>query len=124
MIATLTKERPHASINLFISLLDEVSLVAKGNGSVHITGFYEPDQDGLPKGLYDKDEDEDEDEDEEEEEVAPVKNIAAKPTVTAKVASPQQKPQSPPQKPAQQEKKAPAPVAAKVQVEDDEDEED
>ena len=60
-IATLTKERPQATINLFISLLDEVSLVAKGNGSLHITGFYEPDQEaGLPEEDLEDEEDEEE----------------------------------------------------------------
>jgi hypothetical protein len=59
LIATLTKERPQATINLFISLLDEVSLVAKGNGSLHITGFYEPDQEeGLPEEDLEDEEDE------------------------------------------------------------------
>jgi hypothetical protein len=40
LIGTLTKDRPHLSINLFLSLLDQVTLITKGNGSLHITGFY------------------------------------------------------------------------------------
>lgn len=61
LIATLTKERPQAVINVFISLLDEVTLTAKGNGSLHITGFYEPDQEsGLPEDLEDDDEESEE----------------------------------------------------------------
>lgn len=51
MIASLTKDRPQATINLFISLADEVSLVVKGNATLHVVGFFEPDQDAdLPFG--------------------------------------------------------------------------
>jgi hypothetical protein len=46
LIATLTKERPQASINLFLSLIDEASLIVKGNATLHVVGFFEPDQDG------------------------------------------------------------------------------
>ncbi len=46
LVATLTKERPQATINLFLSLIDEASVVVKGNAIVHVIGFYEPDQDG------------------------------------------------------------------------------
>jgi hypothetical protein len=44
LIATLTKEKPQASINLFISLIDEATLVVKGNATLHVVGFFEPDQ--------------------------------------------------------------------------------
>jgi hypothetical protein len=44
LIANLTREHPHAAVNLFISLLDEVTVVNKGNGTLHVTGFYEPDE--------------------------------------------------------------------------------
>ena len=44
MIASLTKDRPHASLNIFITLLDELTLVVKGNGNVHLVGFYESDE--------------------------------------------------------------------------------
>lgn len=44
LVANLTKEKPQVTINLFISLLDDVTLIAKGAGVLHITGFYEPDQ--------------------------------------------------------------------------------
>lgn len=58
LIASLTKDKPQTIINLFVSLLDEVELIVKGNGTLHITGFYEPDQGaGLP---LEDDEDEDE----------------------------------------------------------------
>ena len=51
MIATLTKEHPQATINLFISLIDDVTLSVKGNATVHVVGFFEPDQDAdLPFG--------------------------------------------------------------------------
>jgi hypothetical protein len=53
LLVTLTKERPHAFLNVFLSLLDEVTLVAKGNGSIHITGFFEPEEGEIPEGLED-----------------------------------------------------------------------
>ena len=40
LIASLTKDKPHVTLNVFISLLDEVSLVVKGSGTLHITGFF------------------------------------------------------------------------------------
>lgn len=46
LVATLTKEKPQATINLFISLLDDVTLIVKGNGIIHVVGFFEPDQEG------------------------------------------------------------------------------
>lgn len=45
LIATLTKECPQISLNIFISLLDELQIFVKGNASVHISGFFEPEQD-------------------------------------------------------------------------------
>jgi hypothetical protein len=132
LIATLTKERPQATINLFISLLDDVSLLVKGNGSLHITGFFEPDQDGdLP---LEDDEDEEDEEEESEEEEVPVKKpaqVAAKPAAQTKPQSPQQKPQSPqqkpqtqPAKPAQQEKKPAVAPAKPAEVEDEDDDDE
>lgn len=51
LITSLTKDKPHVAINVFISLLDEVTLHSKGKGVIHITGFFEPDQQGeLPLG--------------------------------------------------------------------------
>lgn len=44
LIATLTRDHPHAVVNLFVSLLDDVTFVTKGNGALHITGFFEPDE--------------------------------------------------------------------------------
>jgi len=40
LIANLTKANPQVAVNVFISLLDEVSLVVKGSGTLHITGFF------------------------------------------------------------------------------------
>ena len=40
LIASLSKDKPQVAVNVFISLLDEVSLVVKGNGTLHITGFF------------------------------------------------------------------------------------
>ena len=71
MIASLTKERPQATVNLFISLADDLTLIVKGNATLHVVGFFEPDQDAdLPFGEEDLDEDlaEDEEEDLEDEE--------------------------------------------------------
>jgi hypothetical protein len=44
LIASLTKEQPHASIHLFISLLEQPTLFVKGSGIIHIIGFCEPDR--------------------------------------------------------------------------------
>jgi hypothetical protein len=44
LIASLTKANPHATINVFVSLLDEATLIVKGNGAIHITGFADPDE--------------------------------------------------------------------------------
>ena len=68
MIAVLTKEKPHATLNIFISLMDEVKFVVKGNGNVHIVGFFEPSQDEQFMNPADFDPEEDE-EDEEDEEI-------------------------------------------------------
>jgi len=68
LIASLTKDRSHTAINVFISLLDEVTFTVKGNGVLHVTGFFEPDQQGdLPLGEQDLESLSDEEEDEEEE---------------------------------------------------------
>ena len=45
LIATLTKESPQISLNIFISLLDELQIYVKGNAAVHISGFFQPEQD-------------------------------------------------------------------------------
>lgn len=89
MIASLTKDRPQATVNLFISLADDVTLLVKGNATLHVVGFYEPDQEAdLPFGeedLEDLDEDEEEDLEEEEE-------VAQKPAAK-QAQKPAQKPQ-------------------------------
>lgn len=46
LIASLTKDRPQAYTNIFVSLADDVEFVVKGNGIVHAIGFYEPEDDG------------------------------------------------------------------------------
>jgi len=49
LVALLTKERPQASINVYITLADNVQLVVEGNGVIHVTGYFEPEgQDDLP----------------------------------------------------------------------------
>lgn len=60
LVASLTKERPQATINLFICLLDNITLLVKGSGSIHVAGFNEPEPEGgLP---FDGEEDEEDDE--------------------------------------------------------------
>lgn len=46
LIASLTKERPQAYTNIFVSLADDVEFIVKGNGIIHAIGFYEPEDDG------------------------------------------------------------------------------
>jgi hypothetical protein len=70
LIATLTREHPHAALNLFISLLDGVTILNKGNGTLHVTGFYEPDE------VDPEEEEEEEGEEAEGKETA----VVAKPT--------------------------------------------
>lgn len=86
LIASLTKERPQATINLFISLVDELTLLVKGNATLHVVGFYEPDQDAdLPFGEEDlEDEEDEEDEEEEVEEKSKETKEAAKPVPAQK----------------------------------------
>ena len=60
LIASLTKANPHATINVFISLFDEATLLVKGNGAIHITGFSDPEE---GKDLPFDDEDDEDDED-------------------------------------------------------------
>ena len=77
MVASLTKERPQATINLFLALLDQVTLIVKGDATIHIVGFFEPEQDGdFPygeeglEGEEDEEDEEEEDDEEDEEEEA------------------------------------------------------
>ena len=44
LIASLTKDRPQATLNIFLSLLDVTKLLVEGNGIMHIVGFFEPEQ--------------------------------------------------------------------------------
>lgn len=39
----MTKERPHATTNIFISLVDNAELIVKGAGIIHVIGFFEPE---------------------------------------------------------------------------------
>ncbi len=60
LIASLTKDKPHVVINLFISLLDKITLINKGKGTIHLTGFFELDngegEEFDPEDLEDQDE--------------------------------------------------------------------
>ena len=56
MIASLSKERPHATLNIFLSLIDNAKLIVKGNGIIHVVGFFEPEQ---GEGLMDAEDFED-----------------------------------------------------------------
>lgn len=69
---------------MFISLVDELTLSVKGNATLHVTGFYEPDQDAdLPFGDEDLEDLEDEEESEEEVKSKETKE-AVKPVVQQK----------------------------------------
>ena len=70
---------------MFISLVDELTLSVKGNATLHVTGFYEPDQDAdLPFGEEDLEDSEDEEESEEEEVKSKETKEAVKPVVQQK----------------------------------------
>jgi len=43
LVASLTKERPQATTNIFITLSDNVQLIVKGAGIIHVIGFFEPE---------------------------------------------------------------------------------
>jgi hypothetical protein len=58
LIATLTKDHPHAVVNFFLTLVDEVTILTKGNGALHITGFYEPDEPELAEEPEEEEEEE------------------------------------------------------------------
>lgn len=63
LVASLAKDRPQATVNLFIALLDQVTLLVKGDATIHIVGFFEPEQDGdFPYGEEDLEGEEDEEE--------------------------------------------------------------
>ena len=63
----LTKDKPHATINVFLSLVDEVKLIVKGNGNIHVVGFFEPSQDDEFMNPADLEGEEESDEEEEED---------------------------------------------------------
>lgn len=127
LVASLTKERPQATINIFVTLEDSITLVVKGNGTVHVIGFFEPEGDNdlneQLEGLVGEDDEEEEEEesndeddaeeDSEDEDEDIIKQVSAQatkltasnmptqkqaPQVQAK--SPAQKPKSPAQAPA------------------------
>lgn len=85
LVASLTKEKPHTVINVFVSLIDEVTLIVKGNGIIHVTGFCEPEPEGgMPfDDLGDEEDDEELEDSEEEEEQVEVKPKAQQPKVKA-----------------------------------------
>jgi cell division septation protein DedD len=138
LVVSLTKDKPQATVNLFIALIDEVTLVVKGDATIHFIGFFEPEQDGdFPLGDEEEDdEEEDEEEDNEEseeEEVEAPKAVAPKAAAPVaapapkaaqpKVASPKTQPAAKPQAVKAQPAKAPA-VVADEEDEEDEDDED
>ena len=95
LIASLTKERPHATINIFLSFLDNAKLLVEGNGVIHVAGFFEPEQNGNeidPEDFEDENEDEEDEEDEEVEKKG-IKAVKAAPE--GKVTTPQPKVKSP-----------------------------
>ena len=44
LIATLSKEHSHASIDLHLFIQDDSQLFVKGNGSIHVLGSFELDE--------------------------------------------------------------------------------
>lgn len=43
-------------MNLFLALVDDITLIVKGNGNIHVVGFYEPEPgEGMPFGDEDED---------------------------------------------------------------------
>jgi hypothetical protein len=40
LVANLTKDKSQATINLFLAIIDEVTLVVKGAGILHVLGFF------------------------------------------------------------------------------------
>ena len=47
-IGSVAKDHMHLTVNLFVSLIDNVTFHVKGDGTIHITGFFEPEQGDLP----------------------------------------------------------------------------
>lgn len=68
LVASLTKASPQVVINVFLALQDEAEFIVKGNGTLHITGFFEPEQEEPVPFPEDDSEEEDKEEEEEEEE--------------------------------------------------------
>lgn len=54
MVALLNKERPHATLNVYLTLDDNIQLLVEGNGTVHATGYFEPEQEGGLDGLMEE----------------------------------------------------------------------
>jgi len=43
LICTLTHQNPHLAVNLYVEVAEYVEIIVKGNGIVHIIGFFEPE---------------------------------------------------------------------------------
>lgn len=80
---------------MFISLVDELTIIVKGNATLHVTGFYEPDQDAdLPFDEEDLEDLEDEESEEEEEVKSKETKEAAKPVAQQQKAPEAAKPKT------------------------------
>ena len=66
LVITLSAEHPHASIDLHLFIEDEVTLLVKGPGSIHIIGSFDLEDEPDFGDRFGDDEDED-DEDEDED---------------------------------------------------------
>lgn len=100
LVASLTKERPQVTINIFITLTDNIEIAVKGNGIIHVVGFFEP----INKKSLDLDGEESEDLGDEE--------LAEEQVVKPRVSTPAtQKPASLAQQPAVASKGKSAPAA-------------
>jgi hypothetical protein len=76
LIATLNEQNSFASIQIYLFIEDESELFVKGNGSVHLVGSFENDED-IPRefgeDIEGESDEEDDEESDDEEEAAPVK---------------------------------------------------
>ncbi len=39
----LSQKNPHQAVNMYVEISEPVEFIVKGNGAVHLIGFYEPE---------------------------------------------------------------------------------
>ena len=90
LVATLNANNSHVQVDLQLFIEDEVELLVKGPGSIHVVGSFEAPgpYDGLGDSDEEAEDDDDEEDDDEEEEVAQKKAaLPAKPQQALKHGS-------------------------------------